>query len=178
MRTFNDREKEIIAHLLRASDGGQPVLMNKLLKTFFFREEHGRALIIQNQGEYAAFFLKTELFEKKEKRDEEVRHFLELLALLNYLGKNGYITIYRHATEKMYYIQDSFDAPRVVNNTLFLNTKGYYSSTPDTIHDGNKNVIYKGVIFRDYHYNLILGAAIGNLLVSELLAGLLDESHS
>lgn len=108
-------------------------------------------------------------------KDEEVKHFLELLTLLSYLDRNGYITIYRHVTEKLYYVQDYFDAPRVVNNTLFLNTKGYYSSSPDTICDGNGNVIYKGVIFRDYRYSLILGAAAGTLLVSESLAGLPDE---
>jgi hypothetical protein len=178
MRTFNDREKAIIGHLLRAADDTQPLLINKALETFFFKEEYGRALIIQNQGEYAVFFLKTECFDNKEKRDEEVKRFLELLALLNHLDKKGYITIYRHVTEKLYYVQDYFDAPRVTNNTLFLNTKGYYSPAPDTIYDSNKNVIYRGVIFRDYHYRLILSAAVGSLLLSESLSGLLNEDDN
>lgn len=174
MRTFNKREKEIIAHLLQAGDKMQPVRINKILETFFFKEEEGRALIIQNLGEYAVFFMKTEVFDHKEQRDEEVKNLLELLALLNYLDRSGYITIYRHITEKLYYVQDYFDAPRVINNTLFFNTKGYYSSAPDTILDGNKNIIYKGIIFRDYHYKLILGTTVGNLLVSESLAALLN----
>lgn len=178
MRTFNKREKEIIAHLLQAGDKSQPIQIDKILETFFFKEEQGRALIIQNLGEYAVFFMKTEVFDDKEQRDKEVKHLLELIALLNFLDKSGYITIYRHVTEKLHYIQDYFDAPRVVNNTLFLNTKGYYSSAPDTILDGNKNTIYKGIIFRDYHYKLILDTTVGNLLVSESLTTLLNAPES
>ncbi|MDR1454382.1 MAG: hypothetical protein LBJ01_01910 [Tannerella sp.] len=51
------------------------------------------------------FFAKAKLFENREKRDEEVKYFLELLAMLNHLDRNGYITIYRHATENLYYTQ-------------------------------------------------------------------------
>lgn len=178
MRAYNKREKEIIAYLLHSGDKMQPIRINKVLETFFFKEEHGRALIIQNLGEYAVFFLKTEMFDDKEQRDIEVKYLLELLALLNYLNRSGYITIYRPITEKLYYVQDYFDAPRVVNTTLFLNTKGYYSSAPDTILDDNKNIIYKGIIFRDYHYKLILDTTVGNLLISESLAGLLETSDS
>ncbi|MDR1671862.1 MAG: hypothetical protein LBS09_00110 [Bacteroidales bacterium] len=178
MKTFSDREKDVIHRLMQAGKGRQAVLMHELLKTFYFREENGRALIVQNQGEYAVFFLKPELFDDAEKRDDEVKRFFELLALLSYLNRRGYITVYRHVTEKMYFIQDCFDAPKVVNNQLLLNTKGYYSSSPDTIRDPNKNTVYSGVIFRDDHYRLILETVAGTLLISGTLGELLPSAET
>jgi GH25 family lysozyme M1 (1,4-beta-N-acetylmuramidase) len=178
MKAFNDSEKDIIRRLMQAGGDGQAVLMHELLKTFYFREEYGRALIIQNQGEYAVFFLKPELFDDREKRNGEVKRFLELIALLSYLNRKGYITVYRHTTEKMYFIQDCFDAPKVVNNQLLLTTKGYYSSSPDSICDSAKNTVYSGVIFRDDHYRFILGTVTGTLLISDTLNDLLSSTET
>jgi hypothetical protein len=168
MRTFSAHDKEIIGHLLNA-DRLNPGTVTALLNACYFKEAHGRALILQNQGEYAVFFLKPELFDNPAKRDREVQRFFELLTLLNYLNRNGHITIYRHTTEKLYYLQDSFTAPKVVNNTIFLNAKGDCSVSPDTILDRNKKVIYKGIIFRNDHYHLILDTVAGALLVSDSL---------
>jgi hypothetical protein len=164
MRIFSNREKEIISHL-RNVDPLNTCLIHEWLTTFYFKEEYGRALILQNQGEYAVLFLKTELFNDNNKRNREVKQFFELLFLLNYLNINGHIAIYRHITEKMHYLQDGFNAPKITNNIIFLNTRGDYSQSPDTICDKNKNVIYKGVIFRDIHYHLILNTLTGSLLV-------------
>jgi hypothetical protein len=176
MKTFNDREKDVIRRLMQAGGDSQTVLMHELLKTFYFREEYGRALIVQNQGEYAVFFLKPELFDDREKRDSEVKRFFELISLLNYLNRKGYITVYRHVTEKMYFVQDGFDAPKVINNQLLLNTKGYFSSSPDTVRDTNKSLVFSGIIIRDDHYRLILSVAVGTLLISGTLGDLLQDS--
>jgi lysozyme len=121
------------------------------------------------------FFLKTEKFDDEQERTEEVKQFLELVALLNYLNRSGYITIYRDKTEKMYFIQDGFNNARIQNNNIILNARGDYSSAPDTIHDSRKNIIYKGIVFKTDTYNLILSSTAGNLLVSESLKSLLNE---
>jgi GH25 family lysozyme M1 (1,4-beta-N-acetylmuramidase) len=66
----------------------------------------------------------------------------------------------------------------VVNNQLLLNTKGYYSSSPDTIRDPEKNVVYSGITFRDNHYRFILGMVAGTLLVSASLGDLLQPAET
>jgi lysozyme len=177
MRTFNEREKKFINQLIGIK-ADNPVLLNELLKSFYFKEELNRALIIQNQGEYAAFFLKTAIFNDEKKRDEEVKSFFELLSLLMYLNREGYITIYRSKTDPMYYIQDDFNAPKIIQNSIILNTKGYITISPDTIHDSNKNVIYKGLVFRADQYHLIMDACTGSLLISKSLKELINNDKS
>jgi hypothetical protein len=177
MRTFSAHDREIIGHLLN-TDRLNPSTVAALLNACYFKETHGRALILQNQGEYAVFFLKPERFDDPVQRDEEVKRFFELLSLLNYLNRNGYITIYRHVTEKLYYLQDGFTAPKVVNNTIFLNAKGDCSVSPDTILDRNKNVIYRGITYRNDHYHLILDTVAGSLLVSDSLGELCKQPEA
>ena len=172
MRTFNSWEKSIIRHLVDAAQD-TPVAVHDLLKRFYFREALGRALILQNQGAYAAFFLKKDIFDDPHRKAEEIRRFFELLSLLNCLNRNGHITIYRQETEKIYFIQDGFDAPKVTGNTILLNTRGHYTTAPDAIYDGNRNVIYEGVVFRNDHYNLMLNVTAGFLLVSGTLCDII-----
>jgi GH25 family lysozyme M1 (1,4-beta-N-acetylmuramidase) len=150
--------------------------MHELLATFYFREEHGRALILQNRGEYAVFFLKNALFDDPARRDGEVKEFFELLALLRYLDRGGYITLYRPVTENMYFIQDYFDAPRVVDGRLLLDTKGNHSASPDTIRDAAGNTLYRGIILRGDHYRLVAATVAGTLLISDALASLLQPA--
>jgi GH25 family lysozyme M1 (1,4-beta-N-acetylmuramidase) len=176
MRTLNNREKSIIRQLVGAAQD-TPVAIHDLLKEFYFKEALGRALILQNQGAYAVFFLEKDAFDDPHKRAEEIRCFFELLALLSYLNRSGHITIYRHETEKMYFLQDGFDAPKVTGNTILLNTRGYYTTAPDTIYNSDKNVMYKGVVFRNDHYNLILNVTAGFLLVSETLYGVIKDKR-
>ncbi|MCE3227016.1 MAG: hypothetical protein K0S32_1567 [Bacteroidetes bacterium] len=165
MKILNEREQSIILKLSE-TDPAKPVSIQDFLKLNYFTEESGRALIIQNQGEYAVFFLKKELFEDEAKRTEEVKELFELISLLNSLNKNGYITIYKEKTEKMYFIQDGFNTVKNVSNTIVLNTKGDYTAVPDTIHDIQKNIIYKGIEFRADQYNLILDTTAGLLMVA------------
>lgn len=74
----------------------------------------------------------------------------------------------------MYYLQDDFDAVKIVNNsTIVLNTKGYYTSEPNTIHDPGKNIAYKGIEFRGQQFHFILDYCVGILLVSPALESLM-----
>jgi GH25 family lysozyme M1 (1,4-beta-N-acetylmuramidase) len=178
MRTFNERELRIIKDLSAYPDG-KTLSLQDFLQTYYYTEAQGRALIIQNQGEYAILFLKPDAFANEEAKANEVKFFFELLALLNYLVKEGYLTLFREKTEKMYYIQDDFNAVKIVNNsTIVLNTKGYYTSVPDTIHDAQKNVMYKGIEFKGDQYQFILNYSIGSLIVSSELPGLTDPKKT
>ena len=175
MRTFNEREQAIIAKLLETD--GKTTSMKEFLQQHYFTEESGRALIIQGQGEYAVFFLKTEIYANEDRRNDEIKQFFELVMLLNYLATNGDIIIYRDRKENIYYIQDGFDSPNITNNnTIVLNKNGDYTATPDTIHDSNKNIIYNGIEFRSDQFGLILNVTTGSLVVSENLHHLFSSS--
>ncbi|MDR2626686.1 MAG: hypothetical protein LBC40_01470 [Dysgonamonadaceae bacterium] len=175
MRTYNDREKQIIAQLLDAASPGLPLRMDEILGRCYFREASGRALIIQNRGEYAVFFLKTALFNDKAIRESETKYFFELIALLVHLKDSGYITLVRSENEKMYYMQDGFDAPEISGSRIILNKKGDYTSSPDTIHNSKGEVIYNGILFRSYRYSLIVNTATGSWTVSDTIGSLLKD---
>jgi len=172
MKSFNGRELEIISKLAEL-DITKPLLVQDFLQHNYFKEDQSRGLIIQTQGDYAVLFLKTEKFDTETEQQEEVKQFVELISLFNYLHISGYITIYRAKTEKMYFIQDGFNATKILNNNIILNSRGDYTSAPDTIHDSGKNIIYKGIVFRSDTYNLILDTTVGSLIVSESLKDLL-----
>lgn len=170
-RTFNAREKLIIKNIITVAPAG-PVLMNHLLEKFFFTEKNGRALIIQAQAQYAVFFLHNNLFDDEQVKKKELEEFLELITLISYLRYHGYISLYRDEKTKeksMVFIQDNFNNPIPSKGSILLNPKGDYTIKPDTIHDKNNEVIYKGVVFDSDTYDMILSCTTGALLVSHSL---------
>jgi len=82
MRTFNDREKDVL-NRITSIDSPEPIPVSQLLESFFFTEQNGRALIIQLQSRYAVFFLQKEVFDNEIMKKEELEKFLELISLLN-----------------------------------------------------------------------------------------------
>ncbi len=175
MRQFNDREKNIIQQIQQANTGTS-IAVNNFLEKLYFSAQSKRALILQSQAHYAVFFLTPDIFNDQKKNNEEVKLFFELISLLNYLNKNGYITIYREKTEMLYFFQETFSGEKKsADNSIILNAKGDYTFSPDTIHDKNKNIIYKGIIFNTDIFELILNTTTGVMLVSESLSTLLAE---
>lgn len=179
MRKFNEREKALIREFT-ALDAAGSVSMQKFLQDVYLRKELSRALIIQNEAEYACFFLATAVYDDEQKRNAELKQFFELITLIHYLNRSGYITLYKEKKEKMYFIQDGFNAVKIVNNnynnkTIVLNTNGDNTTVPDAIHDIRKNVIYKGLEFRSEQYRVIHDATVGTLLVTDQLKELLSD---
>lgn len=174
MRPFNEREKGIIQKLLD-SRNSEAVQVSQFIQEYWFPVQSKRALILQTQGHFAAFFLAPQQFDDTQKRHEEIQLFFELISLLDYLSKNAYITIYRMKTEKFYFFQESFDHIKTTTNTIVLNEQGDYTFAPDTIHDKNKSTIYKGILFSGGTYELILSVTTGILLVSDKLYELVKE---
>lgn len=180
MRTFNDREKDVL-NRITSIDSPEPIPVSQLLESFFFTEQNGRALIIQLQSRYAVFFLQKEVFDNEIMKKEELEKFLELISLLNYLKHHGYILIHREEKskeKKMFFIQDSFNDPQPSTGAIFLNAKGDYTSSPDTIHDKEKNIIYHGVVFDADIFDLITNVAIGTLYISQNLRHLVHVTLS
>lgn len=175
MQQFNDREKSIISKILEAKENNC-ILVNEFIQKLYFSEQSNRALILQAHGHYAVFFMTPEIFDDAVKNTEEVKLFFELISLLNYLNINGYLTIYRKKTEMLYFFQETFTDVKASHNSIVLNDKGDYSFSPDTIHDKNKNVIYKGIIFNADVFELILNTTTGVLVLSDKFNDLLADS--
>ena len=171
MRSFSPWEKEIVNELLRAKQNSSVKAID-FLNSFFFKNEFGRALILQTQSKYAVYFLKVDLFDAPDAKSQEITKFLDLLVLLKFLNSNGNIAIYKNDKGKeksMYFLQDTFLDPQPSTGSILLNTFGDYTSAPDTIHDKNKKIIYKGVVFENDSYELILGIIAGSLIISDSL---------
>lgn len=180
MRSFSDWDKEIISHLVREKKGiSYP--MDTFLTSFYLKAELGKALIIQAQRKYAVFFLKTEFYDQEETKNKELTQFLDLLSLLKLLIADGYLAIHKADQEKdksMFFLQDSFTNPQPTSGTIYLNAAGDYTSNPETIHDRNKQVIYKGIVFEREMYDLILGLTTGSYIVSQNIDQLLKVNKS
>jgi len=177
MRIFNANEKQLIKRLI-AIEKGNIISLHTLLEDFYFTESFGRALIIQSQGKYAVFFMKKEIFDDPFQKKEELESFLNLLSFISYLKLHGYISLYRSEKSKeetMFFIQDGFVGAKASQNTIILNTKGDYTSSPDTIHDKSGAISYKGIVSRDDSYELIIASTVGHLIVNSQIEQLLKE---
>jgi GH25 family lysozyme M1 (1,4-beta-N-acetylmuramidase) len=133
---------------------------------------------LQSHGYYAVFFLTPEIFDDEEKNREEVKLFFELIILLNYLKVNNYLTIYRNKTEMLYFFQETFTDVKASGKSILLNDKGDYSSSTNTIHDKNKNIIYKGIIFDADIFELILSTTTGVMVLSDKFRDLLVNEYN
>ncbi len=177
MRSLNDREREILTRLVSV-EKGRPIAIEAFLEEYFFTKDQGRALIIQVQGRYAVFYLRKDVYDDPLRKNEELHEFLELISLLHLLKNEGYLTIFRgsRARQKtMYFIQDGFIEARPSKSMIILNKDGDYTSSPDTIHSKEGEVIYQGVVFESDTFEMILSNATGQLIISEQLSELLGE---
>lgn len=180
MRSFSDWDKNVLNNLVKEKTGSSHQV-DTLLNSFYFKEDLGRALIIQAQRKYAVFFLKSELYENEQTKNEELTKFLDLLSLLKLLVADGYLAIHKADNEKdksMFFLQDSFTNPQPSSGTIYLNAAGDYTSSPETIHNKNKQVAYKGIVFEREMYDLILGLTTGNYIITQNINQLLTTSQT
>ncbi|WP_294825218.1 GH25 family lysozyme [uncultured Flavobacterium sp.] len=173
MREFSDFEQQIISAL--GAVAGKPVPAVKFVQDHYFASQSRRALIVQAQASRAVLFLAPEVFADTEKNADEVKAFMEFISLLNFLNRESFITIYREKTEPLYFFQEDFSAPKNVNNTIVLNDNGDYTSVPDTIHDKDNTIIYKGIIFTTDVFEMILNTTTGSIIASERITTLLTN---
>ncbi len=177
MKQFNNWEKELLKKI-SAIKPSEQVSIDKWLGQNYIREEDGRALIIQAKAQFAVFFLIPSIFDDKEKKGEEIKKFLEFISLISFLKEKGYISTYRGLMTKrreMFFIQDHFIEHLPTGENIILNAKGDYTSGPDTIHDKNKNIVYKGEYFDMDPFEKILNATTGVMHVSESINDLVQE---
>lgn len=174
MRAFTERDRAIIRELLDARNSGT-LSLRDFLQRFYFSITSKRSLIIQAQGRYAVFFLVPALFDNIDSRNEEIQAFFDLLALLQELKKQGYLITYRVKPETIYFFQERFSNPKPQNNIIILNDQGDYSSTPDSIHDKNNALLFKGTYFHGDLFEFILNNTTGMMIIHKNMEELLEE---
>ena len=152
------------------------------LEEFYFKEDKGRALIIQAKESYAVFFLIPTVHDNPTKRKNEESTFHQLLSFLKYLKAENYITQTRgksSRTTEMFFVQDGFIDPQTSNHSsIILNSKGEFTNSPDTIQDSNKEVVYKGITYDHDVFDLILSTCTGTLFVSESIKDLKKTTNT
>ncbi|WP_436516346.1 GH25 family lysozyme [Ekhidna sp. To15] len=140
------------------------------LNQFYFKQALGRGLIIQSDQKYAVLYIKKSVYQDKNKREQEIKQFLELMTFLRYLAKEGMVAFYRGPDtlgKKIHFIQDGFKNPKVEDDKIVFNDYGYYSERPDTIKDVNGNTVYQGIILHSDTFELIFSVSIGSFFVTD-----------
>lgn len=172
MQNITERDKAVIRELLDARNSGT-LSLHDFLQHYYFNKNSKRALILQVQGQYAVFFLTPPLFDTIDSRNEEIQAFFDLLALFQELKKEGYLITYNTKSEKIYFFQERFSNPKPQQNSIILNEQGDYSSSPDSIHDKNNAVLFKGTYFRGDLFGFILNNTTGMMIIHKKMEELL-----
>lgn len=179
MRKLTDLEKSWVKSLSELPpSANQPIAA--WLETVFFKEADGRALIIQASEGFAVLFLTNELFNDETKKAAQVSQFSELVSFLQYLHREGYLSINRGKATRdksMFFIQDDFIDPKTQNGPIVLNAKGEYTDNPHKILDTKKNTIYQGVRFDHDQFDAVLSTCTGSVLVSGAIRQLLEDDQ-
>jgi len=106
---------------------------------------------------------------------------MELLALIDYLKKHRYITIFPMSDENdknSIVIKQSFDYQGVGKNITYLNKDGtYIHNSSGKIHNKDGNVIYEGFTLTKEMYSLVLQYMEGVVVVSEELIDLYNNNY-
>ena len=180
MREFNVREKNIIK-MFCLIDLQNIHLLSYHLKNEYFLKENNQALIVHKGEEIASLFLKKEVFDNINLRKKEYFLFMELLALIDYLKKHRYITIFPMSDENdknLIVIKQSFDYQGVDKNITYLNKDGtYIHNSSGKIHNKDGNVIYEGFTLTKEMYSLVLQYIEGVVVVSEELIDLYNNNY-
>ncbi len=166
MKSLNTKEIILIKTIISMTSA-QNVTLKQLLEKMFCIKEKGRAAIIQTSECYSVLYLKNNLFDNEEVKKEECLAFLEVISLVKYLSQNLYIyflPIHNKKDEGVYCIQDGFDHPEIVKDSIILNKQGEFTCRPQNIMDKDGNIIYKGV-FLDKDTSLFLANHCNEVLL-------------
>lgn len=174
MKKLSHTERQVI-HWLLAQQSDSVINIKDMLEEHFFSQQNGYCLILQRSESYAMFFLKVGTYGDSAAREQALKALLELMAFLNYLSHNGYITLYREEHQpppQLICLGDVFTNPRVENNKIILNEQGLYSNRPEDIKDASDNIVYQGVELKNGTYELLYQNTMGYICCSDRLADL------
>jgi hypothetical protein len=175
MRKYSKSEQKFLKLIDKVSDGDLE-FFSYYLQNEYFTCERNTALYIIPLKQKALLYIKKDVFDDLSLRKKELKHFLEIISLCEFLKQNRYITIIpsNHVQQVLLPIMHKdFDDVKQANLTsdITLNQNGLHLKTPDlnTIYDSQNNVVYKAVSLGKHTYKLLIDNFMGLLFVSEEL---------
>lgn len=178
MNELTNKQQEIVNWILKNKNDGI-VCIKKLLNELIFTIESKQCLIIQPLDKYAMFFVDVDDFKSEDKKRNAISTLIEVASFINYLNFHGYITLFKgeHShQEKILFFSEVFSNPHLEKDKIVLNDKGLHSTKPESIKDGNDEIIFKGVELKNANFDLLFSACVGNFTVSDKLGALLKAS--
>jgi hypothetical protein len=175
MRKFNIREKEFLKLLEKISKDDLE-FFSFFLQNDYFQNGNNSALVVLPQQKEALLFIKKDIFDDLKLRKFEIRNFIEMLALVEYLKQNRLIDLIPNPQSQlpsMHVMRKDFNSISQVTTTsnIILNQVGAHLKFPDMskIYNAQNEIIFEAVSLGKYTYELIIKDFMGLLFVSEEL---------
>jgi hypothetical protein len=175
MRKYSKTEQKFLKLIDKVSDGDLE-FFSYYLQNEYFTSQRNTALFIIPPKQEALLFIKKDAFDDLALRKKELKHFLEIISLCEFLKQNRYIDIIpsNHVQKiPLHIMHKDFDDVKQTNQTsnITLNQNGLHLKTPDLskIYDSQNNVVYEAVLLEKHTYNLLIDNFMGLLFVSEEL---------
>ncbi len=174
MRKYNIREKEFLKLLEEISKEDLEFFSFFMQKKYFTKHKSSFLIIIPEKKK-ALFYIQKSIFDNLSLRKQEIKNFIEILSLIEYLKQNRLIDIIPNPQAQntgIHFMNEDFDSPRQTSPSLniILNKKQSYLKMSDfKIYDINDKVLFEAVELEKYTYDIIMDNLMGLLFVSEEL---------
>jgi len=175
MRKYNQREKKFLTLLATKSEDNLE-LVSYFMQKDFFTKSSNLALAVLPPRNAAVLYIKKNVFDDLSSRKREIRNFIEILSLIEYLKQYRLIDIIPIPSPPdvtIHLMREDFNTPTIdqQNLDLLLNTNRLHIKNTDIgkIYDAHNQLVFEGVTLDKYTYDLILNNFLGLLFVSEEL---------
>ncbi len=182
MRKFNKTEKDFIKLLDKISDESLE-FFSYYLQKYYFSNTSNSALFLFTQQKKALLFIKKDVFDNMSLRKKEMRNFLEILSLVNYLKQEHLINIIPNPqinNSTLLVMREEFNSINQItlNSNLQLNQHGGHLKFTDfsKIYDSQDNILFEAVNLEEHVYNIIMDLFTGLLFVTEELKVLVKNN--
>ena len=175
MRNYNKREKEFLKLLEEISKDDLEFFSFFLQNKYFVGEGNSALLVIPHQTQ-ALLFIKKSIFDDLKLRKAEIKKFLEILSLTEYLKQNRLIDIIPNPQAKnfgLHVMYKNFNLPSQASpaSDIILNKDGLHIKITDIskIYNKQNEILFEAVALEKYTYEIIMNNFMGLLFVSEEL---------
>jgi len=175
MRKYNIREKSFLK-LLENISKDDLEFFSFFLQNKYFTEDNNSALFIIPQKEEALLFIKKDVFDNLKLRKDEIKKFIEIISLTEYLKQNRLIDIIPNPQAQnisLHIMCKNFNSPKQETSTsdIILNDDGIHLKFPDfsKIYSTENEILFEAVKLEKYTYDIIMANFMGLLFVSEEL---------
>jgi hypothetical protein len=180
LRSFNDREKQIIRNISEL-DINNMTTTERFLQDTFFSTENKRALIVKHDQKAILYYTEPKVWANITLVRIAMMELFEIISLLRYLKEQRYLDIFTTPipTTTVTGIHSSFNKTEKIKpepGKFFLNDEGDYflPNDPDKIINSQNQIILRGGLLSDY-YNIVYENCIGLFFPNEALYNLVEN---